>query len=144
MDNTTPPNNKQDASQAVENIQKMQNAARRRTVAPKWWTALMTALAGLICTLGIFGVSRWILLPFTLLVVFMILVQSRKSGVLPRFGWRNVFIVMGLSAAFATLIYAAKTLGEENATLVSIIVTAFIILLVYVISLIERRFYSSQ
>jgi len=68
--------------------------------------------------------------------------QARKSGAMARLGWKQVFTIAALSAAFSILIYAGKTLGKDNEFSVSIIVAAIIILVIYIVSLIERRYFS--
>lgn len=144
MDNDALPVNKSQAKKAVDNIRKYQQAAIKRTLAPMWWTLLMTGVAGVITGLTIWGVSRWYLAPLALAVVVLVIAQARKSGILVRFGWKNLLSIVGLSGAFALLIYLAKTYSDDNRVLVSIIVGAFVILVVYVISLIEKRYISSQ
>lgn len=144
MNNTSPPVSKEEATQSVKDIRSFQSAARKRNLAPLWWTILMALLAGLVTALTVLGVSRWYLVPFPILVFGMVVAQSRKAGVMPRFGWRQLLVIVALSAGFSLLIYAAQTLGADNLTAVSIIVAGFIILMVYIVSLIERHFYASK
>ena len=132
-----------EAHKALDTIQQMEQTAMRRATPPRWFGALIALLAGSLVSLSAADLRQYTVF-IILLMVLVISYQSQKTGVSAKtFPVKTAVVgLIILVPLFFLLIIAAqllqKSLGHVSA---SLLCGGIFSVIVYLLSLFERRWY---
>ena len=131
------------AQQSLDSIQEMENAAYRRATPPSWFVISIALLTGGLVTLAVADM-REIQVLLILGIGMMISYQSQKTGVsLKTFPVKLMIIAVILLVPlyFGMIIIGQLIIPTVGQTLASTIAGLIFSIVVYSLSLIERRIY---
>ena len=132
-----------EAHKALDTIQQMKRAAMRRATPPRWFGALIALLAGSLVSLSAADLRQYTVF-IILLMVFVISYQSQKTGVSAKtFPVKTAVVgLIILVPLFFLLIIAAQLLREILGHVsASLLCGGIFSVIVYLLSLFERRWY---
>lgn len=131
-----------EAKDALDSINDMESASLRRGI-PPWWFGLAMALpAAVLFTLAGMEISRIYMAPIFLLMVFAVVYQTRKAGVLVRpFPSRRalILVMIGVAAIFAPLIFIARELRDSFGLFAPLSLGVLIALVALIAFAVEHR-----
>jgi uncharacterized protein involved in response to NO len=135
-----------DAKQALDSIQQMQQAALLRAMPPRWFGATIALLAGSLVSLSAADLREYHVLVI-LAMALVISYQSHKTGVTGKdfpLKLAGLALVILLPLFFGFIIAAqllSPTLGHTGA---SVLAGTLFAIAVYVLSIFERRWHSNK
>lgn len=101
------------AREALDSIQKMEQASLRRAIPPHWFGATLVLLTSLLFTLAGLEVSRVYMAPLFLIMVFIVVYQTRKSGVLVKLSIsknKRIIVMIGVVIICSLVIFFTQEL----------------------------------
>ena len=132
-----------EAHKALDTIQQMKRAAMRRATPPRWFGALIALLAGSLVSLSAADLRQYTVF-IILLMVLVISYQRQKTGVSAKtFPVKTAILgLIILVPLFFLLIIAAQLLQESLGHVsASLLCGGIFSVIVYLLSLFERRWY---
>ena len=135
--------NSSEARNALDTIQQMERTAMRRATPPRWFGALIALLAGSLVSLSAADLRQYTVF-IILLMVLVISYQRQKTGVSAKtFPVKTAILgLIILVPLFFLLIIAAQLLQESlGHVLASLLCGGIFSVIVYLLSLFERRWY---
>ena len=132
-----------EARKALDTIQQMKRTAMRRATPPRWFGALIALLAGSLVSLSAADLRQYTVF-IILLMVLVISYQRQKTGVSAKtFPVKTAVLgLIILVPLFFLLIIAAQLLQESlGHVLASLLCGGIFSVIVYLLSLVERRWY---
>ncbi len=132
-----------EARKALDTIQQMERTAMRRATPPRWFGALIALLAGSLVSLSAADLRQYTVF-IILSIVLAISYQRQKTGVSAKtFPVKTAILgLIILVPLFFLLIIAAQLLQESlGHVLASLLCGGIFSVIVYLLSLVERRWY---
>ena len=132
-----------EARKALDTIEQMERTAMRIATPPRWFGALIALLAGSLVSLSASDLRQYTVL-IILLMVLVISYQRQKTGVSAKtFPVKTAVLgLIILVPLFFLLIIAAQLLQESlGHVLASLLCGGIFSVIVYLLSLVERRWY---
>ncbi len=132
-----------EARKALDTIEQMERTAMRIATPPRWFGALIALLAGSLVSLSASDLRQYTVF-IILLMVLVISYQRQKTGVSAKtFPVKTAVLgLIILVPLFFLLIIAAQLLQESlGHVLASLLCGGIFSVIVYLLSLVERRWY---
>ena len=132
-----------EARKALDTIQQMERTAMRRATPPRWFGALIALLAGSLVSLSAADLRQYTVF-IILSIVLLISYQRQKTGVSAKtFPVKTMVLgLIILVPLFFLLIIAAQLLQERLGYVsASLLCGGIFSVIVYLLSLFERRWY---
>lgn len=132
-----------EAQQALDSIQEMENAAYRQATPPSWFLIAISVLTGSLVTLAVADMRQLQVL-IILGIGMVISYQSQKSGVsIKTFPVKILIIalILLLPLYFGMIIIGQLIMPAVGQTLAALFAGIVFSIVVYSLSLIERRMY---
>lgn|GEM_PF-1869676 len=136
-----------EAQDALNTIQSMESAGLQRGLPPRWFGLAMALPAGVLFALAGLEISRLYMAPIFLLMVFAVIYQIRKAGVLVKpYPSRRalILVVVGVVAILAPLIFIARELRDTFGFLAPLSLGVIVALASLCAFVLERRAYLTK
>ena len=136
----------EDAQQALDSIEQMEKAAYRRASPPSWFGIAIAALTGSLVTLAVADMRQFQVL-IILGIGLTISYQGQKSGVSIKTYPLKLFVIaimLLLPLYFGMIILGQLLVPALDQTLAAILAGMIFAVVVYSLSVVERRLYLSK